>query len=312
VPPAGALLGPTLSSLRALLDGPAAARHRDVLLELLLTLPTRRAPRAGAPVAPPGRLPVHGRQNAGFKTRSSWPAPSATHKLGALGSAGRFAIEKCWSTCGAVWRSQPLCVCHYCGWWGAARPVNGPGARAAGARARRLSDMLQVLGRLMAPLVAALAAAPALVALALRTLEYWIDSLNPEFLEPVCAPVAPAMLLAIWGHLRPAPYPFGPKALQLLGKLGGRNRRFLRDPLALAFKANPEHGLRLILTFRPATSFLVPLDRCIGLARATLLPRDGPPADAAPAGAAPSPSPFRMRRRQRLPRPGARKRGLRT
>lgn len=40
---AGALLGPTLTALRALLDGPAAARHRDVLLELLLTLPTRSA-----------------------------------------------------------------------------------------------------------------------------------------------------------------------------------------------------------------------------------------------------------------------------
>ena len=41
---AGALLGPTLTALRALLDGPAAARNRDVLLELLLTLPTRSAP----------------------------------------------------------------------------------------------------------------------------------------------------------------------------------------------------------------------------------------------------------------------------
>ena len=144
----------------------------------------------------------------------------------------------------------------------------------------RLSDMLNVLGRLMAPLVAALKATPILVALALRTLEYWIDSLNPEFLEPVCAPVAPAMLLAIWGHLRPHPYPFGPKALQLLGKLGGRNRRFLHAPLELTYKSNPEHGLRLILTFHPATSFLVPLDRCIALARGTLLPRDGAPADA--------------------------------
>ena len=144
----------------------------------------------------------------------------------------------------------------------------------------RLSDMLNVLGRLMAPLVAALKATPMLVALALRTLEYWIDSLNPEFLEPVCAPVAPAMLLAIWAHLRPSPYPFGPKALQLLGKLGGRNRRFLHDPLELTYKSNPEHGLRLILTFHPATSFLVPLDRCIALARGTLLPRDGAPTDA--------------------------------
>jgi hypothetical protein len=43
---------------------------------------------------------------------------------------------------------------------------------------------------------------------------------------------------------------------------GGRNRKFLADPGPLEYKDNPEHGLRLILTFRPNTSFLVPLDRC--------------------------------------------------
>ena len=62
------------------------------------------------------------------------------------------------------------------------------------------------------------------------------------------------------------------QALQLLGKLGGRNRRFLKDPLELEYKDNPEHGLRLILTFQPATSFLVPLDRTITLVRGALLP----------------------------------------
>ena len=33
---------------------------------------------------------------------------------------------------------------------------------------------------------------------------------------------------------------------------------FLREPLELEAKSNPEHGLRLILTFKPETSFLVP------------------------------------------------------
>lgn len=32
-------------------------------------------------------------------------------------------------------------------------------------------------------------------------------------------------------HLRPAPYPYGLLTLRLLGKLGGKNRRFLRDPI---------------------------------------------------------------------------------
>ena len=42
------------------------------------------------------------------------------------------------------------------------------------------------------------------------------------------------------------------------------------DPLELDLKSNPEHGLRLILTFQPATSFLVPLDRCLSLASQNL------------------------------------------
>lgn len=37
--------------------------------------------------------------------------------------------------------------------------------------------------------------------------------------------------------------------------------------LELEYKENPEHGLRMILTFETQTSFLVPLDRCIHLAR---------------------------------------------
>lgn len=32
-------------------------------------------------------------------------------------------------------------------------------------------------------------------------------------------------------HLRPAPYPYGLLTLRLLGKLGGKNRQFLRDPI---------------------------------------------------------------------------------
>nr|GEX18526.1 nucleotide-binding, alpha-beta plait [Tanacetum cinerariifolium] len=70
------------------------------------------------------------------------------------------------------------------------------------------------------------------------------------------ANVMSEVILALWSHLRPAPYPWGGKSLQLLRKLGSRNRRFLKEPLALECKENPEHGLRLILTFEFETSFL--------------------------------------------------------
>jgi len=42
---------------------------------------------------------------------------------------------------------------------------------------------------------------------------------------------------------------------------------FLKSPLLLDCKENPEHGLRFVLTFQPATSFLVPMDRCVLLAQ---------------------------------------------
>ncbi|XVE87428.1 hypothetical protein DITRI_Ditri18aG0116500 [Diplodiscus trichospermus] len=138
----------------------------------------------------------------------------------------------------------------------------------------RLSSLLPYLPRLMKPLVFCLKGSDDLVSLGLRTLEFWVDSLNPDFLEPSMANVMSEVILALWSHLGPAPYPWGGKALQLLGKLGGRNRRFLKEPLALECKENPEHGLRLILTFEPSTPFLVPLDRCINLAVAAVMHKD--------------------------------------
>ncbi|KAK9678784.1 hypothetical protein RND81_11G233100 [Saponaria officinalis] len=140
----------------------------------------------------------------------------------------------------------------------------------------RLSSLLPFLPRLMRPLVLCLKGSYELVSLGLRTLEFWIDSLNPDFLEPSMANVMSEVILALWSHLRPAPYPWGGKSLQLLGKLGGRNRRFLKDPLSLECKENPEHGIRVILTFEPGTPFLVPLDRCINLAIATVMQKNGP------------------------------------
>ena len=132
----------------------------------------------------------------------------------------------------------------------------------------RLSSILPHLPKLATPLCKALRApVNELNLLGLRTLEFWVDSLNPEFLDPCIAEVESELMLALWAMLKPqqSGSPFGAKAMQLLGKLGGRNRAFLRRPLELDAKSNPEHGLRMILMFKPETSFLVPLDRCIVL-----------------------------------------------
>jgi len=137
----------------------------------------------------------------------------------------------------------------------------------------RLSTILSHLPKLAQPLCRALRAPVSeLNLLGLRTLEFWVDSLNPEFLDPCIAQVESDLMLALWAMLKPqqSGSPFGAKAMQLLGKLGGRNRAFLRDPLELDAKGNPEHGLRMILMFKPETSFLVPLDRCIVLMQTIL------------------------------------------
>ena len=73
----------------------------------------------------------------------------------------------------------------------------------------RLSEQLAGLPKLMKPLVLAMEGSDHLVKLAIRTLEYWIDSLNPEFLEPAMASVADRLLAAIGSHLQLPPYPFG-------------------------------------------------------------------------------------------------------
>ncbi|GAX77356.1 hypothetical protein CEUSTIGMA_g4802.t1 [Chlamydomonas eustigma] len=107
--------------------------------------------------------------------------------------------------------------------------------------------------------------------LGLRTLELWADTLDIEMLEASMQCVMQELMTTIWGFLKPNST-LGMKALTVLGKLGGRNRRFLHhQPPRLEYKDNPEHALRIILTFPPQTSFLVPLDRCIALACGGLL-----------------------------------------
>jgi phosphatidylinositol kinase/protein kinase (PI-3 family) len=133
----------------------------------------------------------------------------------------------------------------------------------------RPSSILPYLHLLMRPVVCALhSTSEQLVSLGLRTLEFWIDNLQPDFLEPLMNTVMPELMLAIWKHLRPSPYIYGPVALRILGKLGGRNRNCIRSPLELPCKENPENGLRLVLTFEPGIHFMLPVDEYLPLATA--------------------------------------------
>ncbi|KAJ3037893.1 hypothetical protein HDV00_001237 [Rhizophlyctis rosea] len=118
----------------------------------------------------------------------------------------------------------------------------------------RLSVLLPYLSQLMKPLVYALQASQELVSQGLRTLELCIDNLTQEFLEPIMAPVIKDLMMGLWKHLRPsantAKTGNNVIAMRILGKLGGRNRKFLKDPIGLDFQENHEFGVELGLVFQ--------------------------------------------------------------
>ena len=103
----------------------------------------------------------------------------------------------------------------------------------------RLSNLLPHLSYLMRPLVVALRAGSDLVGQGLRTLELCVDNLTAEYLDPIMAPVIDELMAALWDHLKPSPYNhFHPHTtMRILGKLGGRNRKFLTGPPALEYKS---------------------------------------------------------------------------
>ena len=56
--------------------------------------------------------------------------------------------------------------------------------------------------------------------------------------------VVSELMSALWSLMKPNTA-LGFKALTVLGKLGGRNRRFLlNQPPRLEYRDNPEHGFR--------------------------------------------------------------------
>ena len=102
----------------------------------------------------------------------------------------------------------------------------------------RLSNLLPHLSYLMRPLVVALRAGSDLVGQGLRTLELCVDNLNADYLDPIMTPVIDDLMTALWEHLKPNPYSHfhAHTTMRILGKLAGRNRKFLKGPPQLTFK----------------------------------------------------------------------------
>lgn len=102
----------------------------------------------------------------------------------------------------------------------------------------RLSNLLPHLSYLMRPLVVALRAGSDLVGQGLRTLELCVDNLTADYLDPIMAPVIDELMTALFEHLRPTPYSHfhSHTTLRILGKLGGRNRKFMNGAPELTFQ----------------------------------------------------------------------------
>lgn len=64
----------------------------------------------------------------------------------------------------------------------------------------------------------------------LRTLELCVDNLQPDFLYDHIQPVRAELMQALWTTLRVAPDSIAQVAFRVLGKLGGSNRKMLREP----------------------------------------------------------------------------------
>ncbi|KAJ3340113.1 hypothetical protein HDU93_007338 [Gonapodya sp. JEL0774] len=121
----------------------------------------------------------------------------------------------------------------------------------------RLSVLLPYLNFLMKPLVLALGSNE-LVSQGLRTLELCIDNLTHEFLDPILQPIINELMKALFRHLRPTPYnpSHSHATLRILGKLGGRNRRILKDPAVLRQKPYSDiYGLTIGLQFDLGQNF---------------------------------------------------------
>eukprot|EP00934_Nitzschia_sp_Nitz4_P007582 Nitzschia sp. Nitz4//scaffold38_size140716//13247//26980//NITZ4_003128-RA/size140716-augustus-gene-0.132-mRNA-1//-1//CDS//3329550021//7572//frame0 len=141
----------------------------------------------------------------------------------------------------------------------------------------RLSSLLPHMNLLLRIIIAALESSSGdLVNLGLRTLEFWVDNLNPEFLFPELSKLTYLFIQltrALSTHLRPAPYPYGLLTLRLLGKLGGKNRTVLREPMDVKLSGLYEKGMsEMRLPFQWAEAqptgkapfdINIPVERCV-------------------------------------------------
>lgn len=137
----------------------------------------------------------------------------------------------------------------------------------------RLSVLLPYLHYLVRPLVLALDAGPDLISQGLRTLELCIDNLTAEFLDPILAPAITELMASLWKHLNPLPYnqSHAHATLRILGKLGGRNRRIMKETVKVGYNFHGGPSFVLPISFDLSSKpYLISLDDTLDVAESVL------------------------------------------
>ena len=140
----------------------------------------------------------------------------------------------------------------------------------------RLPSLLKHLPLLMTPIILALRSPhQELIMLSLRTVEFWLDNLNIKFLYPILtsASIENDLMNALTNLLRPSPMVYGEVAMRVLGKLGGRNRRFLVKPQPQKMQHHAYSGLEARFYWGPSlgnSAENLSLDKFIELSSAFL------------------------------------------
>lgn len=115
----------------------------------------------------------------------------------------------------------------------------------------RLSILVPHLSYLMRPLVIALNSSPELITQGLRTFELFVDNLTADYFDPILEPVVEDIMKALFKHLKPLPHnhQHSHTCLRILGKLGGRNRKYIQNPIDLENLSVLEQEVSVMLDF---------------------------------------------------------------
>lgn len=136
----------------------------------------------------------------------------------------------------------------------------------------RPSTIFPFLKKQLKPIVWALESGRDNLQYGLRTLEVWIDSLQPSYLGNLLDDLEPALSLALQKHAKiSARQPSGESAVRILGKLGGRSRNIVRNLVNADLKPSSVSCLSLQLTWTDSNRFAVEADAIVSQVLSILL-----------------------------------------